>query len=86
MRAPVKVFRIDEASASVFAAERIIRGKPATFYTVTFSRSYRDADGKRRYTKSFEPDDLERIAHLCEQVDTFLRTLGKPAAPVSSAR
>lgn len=71
-RAPVKVFRIDDVSASVFSAERQFRGSPVTFYSVSFSRSYLGSDGKRRYAKSFDADDLERIVHLSEQAGDYL--------------
>jgi hypothetical protein len=71
-RAPVKVFRIDDVSASIFATERQFRGSPVTFYTVSFSRSYLGSDGKRRYGKTFDADDLERIVHLAEQAGDYL--------------
>jgi hypothetical protein len=78
VRAPVKVFRIDDVSASVFAAERQFRGGPVTFYTVSFSRSYQDKDGRRRYTKTFEADDLARVMQLAQEAGDYLDGLRRP--------
>jgi hypothetical protein len=77
-RAPIKVFRLDDVSASVFASERVLRGEPVTFHTVSFSRSYLGSDGKRRYTKTFDLDDLERIAHLAQEAGEYVSRLRQP--------
>lgn len=71
-KAPVKVFRIDDVSASIFSADRKVRGEPVTFYSVSFSRSYLAPDGKRRYAKTFDADDMERIIHLAQQAGDYL--------------
>jgi hypothetical protein len=49
---PVKVFRVEDVSASVFARARKVQGSEVTFYSVSFSRSYKDAAGQRKYTKN----------------------------------
>jgi len=79
-KAPVKTFRIDDVSASIFSADRTVRGEPVTFYSVSFSRSYLGSDGKRRYAKTFDADDLERIVYLAQQAGDYilgLRHAGK---------
>jgi len=39
----LKVFRIDDVSASIFVRERFVRDENRQFYSVTFSRSYKDS-------------------------------------------
>jgi hypothetical protein len=62
-RGPVKVFRIDDVSAAVFARE--IRGM--TFYSVSFTRSYKDRDGTWKYTKNFDEENLGRVVTVAQQ-------------------
>ena len=77
---PAKVFRIDDVSASVFARERAVRGESRVFYSVSFSRSYKDANGAWRYSKSFDLEDLGKIISLCQQADEYIRGQLKEAA------
>src|SRR6185503_7593418 len=56
--APLNVFREEDVSASVFARPRRAKGQSVTYYSVSFSRSYVDASGVRKYTKSFDFGDL----------------------------
>lgn len=80
-QSPVKVFRIDDVSASVFAHARTVRGETRMFYGVSFSRSYKDAAQAWRYTKSFDLEDLAKISSLCQQADEYIRgELSKRAA------
>jgi hypothetical protein len=76
----VKVFVLDDVSASIFARERVIRNKPMTFYSVSFSRSYRDADGVRKYVKAFNLVDLAKVVAVAEQADAYRRGLMSAAA------
>lgn len=69
---PLKVFRIEDVSASVFTRDRTVNGEPATFYSVSFSRSYKDADGSRKYTKNFDPEDLGQVVALAQQAGAFI--------------
>ena len=71
-RGPVRVFRIDDVSASVFARERRLQGSIMTFYSVSFSRSYKDTTGERKYTKNFDADDLGTLAALIQQASEFI--------------
>lgn len=74
-RGPIKTFRQADVSASVWARDHVIRGEPRRFYSVTFERSYRDATGHYRYTRSFSPDDLGALMSLCQQAGDFILEL-----------
>jgi len=71
--APVKVLRIDDLSASIFRRDFQRRGENQTFFSVSFSRSYKDASGVWKYSKSFDLEDLGRIISLCQQADEYIR-------------
>ena len=71
--APVKVLRIDDVSASIFARTNQVRGESRTFFSVSFSRSYKDSAGVWRYAKSFDLEDLGKIVSLCQQAEEFIR-------------
>ena len=71
----LKVFRIDDVSASVFARDREIRGESRTFYSVTFSRSYKDSAGQWRYTKWFDLEDLGRVVTVAQQASDHIHGL-----------
>lgn len=70
---PVKVFVLDDVSASVFAREVAVRGQQRTFYSVSFSRSYRDSSGSRRYVKTFNLEDLGKVVAVAQQADEYIR-------------
>ena len=70
---PLKVFVSDDVSASVFAREHTIRDEKRTFYSYALSRSYRDAKGVYRYTKSFNPGDRAKIDIVFQQAEDFIR-------------
>lgn len=72
---PVKVFRLDDVSVSLFARTRNVQGKPVTFYSASFSRSYKDAVGERKFTKSFDADDLGSVVTLAQQASEFIREI-----------
>lgn len=72
---PVKVFRIEDVSVSVFARDREIDGSTITFYSVSLSRSYVAANGKRMYVKTFDADDLGTLAALIPQASEYIRGL-----------
>jgi hypothetical protein len=74
-RGPVKVLRIEEVSASIFARTRTVQGEPVTFHSVSFSRSYKDAAGERKYTKNFDTEDLGAIVSLAQQASEYIHGL-----------
>ncbi|MCA9224421.1 MAG: hypothetical protein KDA47_02375 [Planctomycetales bacterium] len=72
---PVKVFVIEDVSASVFGREHAVRGEMRMFYSVSFSRSYRDSFGNRKYVKTFGLEDLGKVVAVAQQADEFIRGL-----------
>lgn len=77
-RRPLKTIRVDDVSASIWARERTVRGKVMVFYSVTCERSYRDANGQWRYTKSFDPESLGSLVEAVQRSSDHLRTLAEP--------
>lgn len=71
---PLKVFRMDDVSASIFARERVVRGEPVTFHSVSFSRSYKDARGQWQYTKNFDSQDMGKVMLVAKQAGDFIDT------------
>lgn len=71
---PLKVFRIEDVSVSVFARDRRFQGSEITFYSVSFSRSYKDNDGIRKYTKNFDAEDLGALVTLIQQASEFIHS------------
>ena len=74
---PLKVFRIDDVSASVFTRKHQVNGEIVTFYSVSFSRSYLDSDGQRKYVKFFNLEDLGKVIAVAQQADEYIRSLLK---------
>ena len=68
MRGPAKQCRVEDVSASVFARERNGR----TFYSVSFTRSYKDRDGTWKYTKNFDVDDLGAVVAVAQQAAEWI--------------
>lgn len=71
---PLKVLRIEDVSASIFARDRKVKGEDITFYSVSFSRSYKGADGERKYTKNFDAEDLGAVMSLAKQASEFIQS------------
>lgn len=79
--APIKTFRIEDVSVGIFARERQYQGVPTVFYSASFSRSYKDAAGERKFTKSFDLDDLGKVVELSQRASEFMQNLREnPAA------
>lgn len=70
---PEKILRIDDVSASIFRRVVPSAKESRTFFSVSFSRSYKDAGGVWRYSKSFDLEDLGKIIALCQQADDYIR-------------
>lgn len=83
-RRPIQCFRIDDVSASVWSREFVIQGQPRTFWSVTFERSYKDAHGTYRWTKSFDFESLGRVVTVAQQAAEFIHGL-QHTVPESSA-
>lgn len=79
--APVKTFRIEDVSVSIFAREGQYQGEPMVFYSASFSRSYKDSAGERKFTKSFDLDDLGKVVELSQRASEYMHNLREnPAA------
>lgn len=66
-RKPVATIRANDCSASIWAREHLVQGAPKVFYSISLERSYKDRDGRWRYTRSFDRDSLGSIVSLCQQ-------------------
>lgn len=76
-RQPLKTFHVEDCHASVWVREALVRGEPQKFYSVSFERAYVDRDGSRKYTKSFNMENLGKIVTLCHQASEWFQTLQK---------
>lgn len=72
-KGPIKSFVLDDVSVAVFSRQFPVRGEQRTFYSVSFSRSYRDSLGKRKYVKTFNLEDLGKVVAVAQQADEFIR-------------
>lgn len=72
---PIKVFILDDVSASVFSRVVPVNGQERTFYSVSFSRSYRDSSGTRKYVKTFNLEDLAKVVTVAQQADEHIHSL-----------
>jgi hypothetical protein len=74
-RRPIKTFYEDDIGVSIWSRQVRIRGKFVTFHSFTFERSYKDAFGQYRYTKSFNLEDLPKIISLAKQAGEYIEPL-----------
>jgi hypothetical protein len=65
---PAHAVRLRNVRAAVWAN----RNDGGTYYTVTFSRSYRDQEGNWHTTESFGRDDLLLLAKVADVVHTWI--------------
>jgi hypothetical protein len=65
---PVHVVRLRNVRAAVWAN----RNDGGTYYTVSFSRSYRDQEGNWRTAESFGRDDLLLLAKVADVAHTWI--------------
>jgi hypothetical protein len=66
---PVQSFRLGRIKAAVWENES---GDGQKFYTVTFTRSYRDEAKTWHDTDSYGRDDLPLVAKLADEAHTFI--------------
>jgi hypothetical protein len=69
---PVREEKLGRVRAALWANET----KFGTRYSVRFSRSYRDKDGKFHDSDSFDIADLAHIEKLAERLGYFVPPLG----------
>jgi hypothetical protein len=70
---PLKVFRHEDVSLSVFANDRQVKGKQVTFYNFTTSKSYKKGDEMLR-TQTFGSDDINRLCYLLKEAEEYIQT------------
>ena len=56
----------------------MVQGKPITFYNVSFTRRYQTRTGEWRSTKSFDKEDLGKLAYLNGQAAEWIEQTRKP--------
>jgi hypothetical protein len=76
---PEVTIRENDCSASIWKREHAVRGKPTAFYSVTLERSYKDRDGKWKYTHSFDGQALGTIVSLCVKASEAIQEMQKEA-------
>lgn len=74
-RKPVATIRVEDVSCSIWAREHVVQGQPKVFYSVTIERSYKDRDGRWRYTKSLDPESLGKVVAACQQASESIAGL-----------
>ena len=72
---PVRIIRLNDVSASIWAREVSVKGVPKTFHSVTFERSYKLDDSAYKYTRSFDPQSLPRLVEVIRQTEATLKEL-----------
>jgi hypothetical protein len=78
---PLKVFRLEDVSVSVFANAREIDGKRVTFYNVTMSKTYKKG-GETRRTQSFGSNDIAKLNQLLKEAGEFVDSVKNPKAEI----
>ena len=78
---PMTTLWVDDVGASIWSREVTVKGEPITYYAVSLERSYRDRDGIRKYSKSFDMEHLPKVIEVCKQTHDWLFDISKsPAA------
>ena len=75
---PLKTFREEDVSVSIWARDRESRGEKLTFYSMTFERSWRDQAGQFRYSKYLNFEDMPKVAKLAKAAQEYVEPLLYP--------
>lgn len=70
-KGPMKTFTAGDVSAAIFRHQHNGR----TYYGITFTRWYRDSNGRNRYINSFGLEDLGKVISVAQQSDEYIRGL-----------
>ena len=73
-----KSFRMGDVWCNVHAFERVGKSGPFTTHSTTFSKSYKDKDGKWRHTQFYDKADLGALMELAKNAVTFLDSISNP--------
>ena len=79
---PVNEFKVGRVRAAVWANE----SENGVWFSVSFSRLYKDKDGNWKDSTSFSRDDLPLLMKAADQAHTFLyQHAAEPAEEVEGA-
>lgn len=70
---PVEFFTEGNVSASVFRHEYETKFGKKPRYSVSFSRSYRNSNGERRYVKAFGVEDFASLDVVKLKAEKYIR-------------
>ena len=76
---PLKVFRLEDVSVSVFANERTIDGERVNFHNVAMAKTYKK-DNETRRTQSFGSGDIAKLLFCLKQAGDFIDSMKYPPA------
>lgn len=74
-RRPLRTIRVEDVNATIWPREVTVKGVPTIFYSVSFERSFRDANGRWRYTRYFDLHDLGRVIAAAQQAAEYIDSL-----------
>lgn len=67
---PAQTFRSKGTKAAIWENT----GKDGKFYTVTFTRSYKDVEGNWKETDSYGKSDLNDLSNVARQAEFWILT------------
>lgn len=73
---PIHTIREDDVIGSIWSRQSKAQGKLVTFLSLTLERAYQDKDGKRKYTKSFGSENLDKLVKVLDQACEFMKQQG----------
>ncbi len=79
-RKPLKMFREENVSGSVWTKEVLVGMDRRTFYSITLERSYKIPGQPWKYTRSFDASDLGNLIKVIQQADDFIVSLQQQGA------
>lgn len=71
---PVKSFRFQGVSVSIFANTVDVKGRSVTFFKTSLARTYKDGDNGFKSTTTFDADDLPVLTLLLQKAFDFIST------------
>ncbi|MFO0935749.1 MAG: hypothetical protein U0798_04425 [Gemmataceae bacterium] len=66
-----------DVGASIWSRLVTVKGEPITYYSVSFERSYRDRDGNRKYSKSFDMEHQPKVMEVSKMAHDRLFDISK---------
>jgi hypothetical protein len=72
MSKPEKKFSCGPITASIFAETRVVNGQMVKFHSTCIDKLYKDGE-RWKYTASFAPEDLPKVALVANEAYKYLR-------------